>query len=75
MKKELISKILLCISLVLILIFFVFIILDYRIYNASYSAPFSALILVRALEFALPSIVLLVISLVLKGNNKNGNNK
>lgn len=66
MKKEDISKLLFIISILLIVLFVVLVIVDYSYYNETFSAPFSALILVRALEFVLPSFILTAAGLILK---------
>ncbi len=70
MKKE---KILYVVSVLLIVVFVVFTLIDYSKYDVTYSAPFSAYILVRALEFVLPSIILLIIALIIRNKGKNEN--
>ena len=68
MKKD---KILYAISILLIIVFFVITLLDYSNYDATVnSAPFTADILVRALEFVLPSIIILIIALFMSKKNK-----
>ena len=67
MKKE---KFLYGLSIVLLIVFIVFVIIDYSKYNDSYSAPFSAYILVRALEFVLPSIILFVVAKLISKKKK-----
>lgn len=70
--KEKLSKLFLGLSLVLIIIFIIWLIGDYLNYDpSSNSAPFYAYILVRSLEFILPSIILFVISIVLRKREKN----
>ena len=67
MKKEVIYKILFILSVLLLIAFFIFIVLDYTEYdNLTNSAPFSTYVFVRTLEFILPSILSLVIALILK---------
>ena len=65
--KEKLSKLFLGLSLVLIIIFIIWLIIDYINYDSfSNSAPFYAYILIRSLEFILPSLILFIISIVLK---------
>ena len=59
--KEKLSKLFLGLSLVFIIIFLIWIIIDYINY-----APFYACLLIRSLEFILPSLVLFIIYMVLK---------
>lgn len=67
MKKETICKFLNLISLILLVAFIVFLFIDYSFYiNSGTSAPFSVFILVRSLEFILPSIVIFIISKIIK---------
>ena len=56
------NKFLYLISVILVILFLVIILIDYSNYDASYSAPFSADILVRTAEFLLPSIVIFFIA-------------
>ena len=66
-KEKIISLILYFLSLFLILIFLIVLNLDWLNYYAyESSAPFYAYVLVRSLEFLLPSFILLIISLILK---------
>ena len=69
MKKNNIGKVLYFISILLILVFFIFIIMDYSKYDISYSAPFYVYIIVRSIEFLLPSLVSFIIGFIL--NEKN----
>ena len=60
MKKE---KVLYIISILLVIVFFIVTLIDYLKYDAVInSAPFTADILIRALEFVLPSIIVFVIA-------------
>ena len=60
-------KVLYVISALLIIIFAIILGLDYKNYNSlTNSAPFTADILVRALEFILPSIILFIIGVTCK---------
>ena len=66
MKKN-ISKLLFLLSFILVVIFIILIIIDYLNYDFLInSAPFSALILVRLIEFIVPSIIIFGIGFVLK---------
>lgn len=66
MKKN-ISKLLFLLSFILVVIFIILIIIDYLNYDFLInSAPFSALILVRLIEFIVPSIIIFGIGVVLK---------
>lgn len=70
--KEKLSKLFLGLSLVLIIIFIIWLVIDYINYDtSSNSAPFYAYILIRSLEFILPSLILFVISIVLRKREKN----
>lgn len=72
MKKEIIYKLLLIISTLLLITFFILIIIDYSKYDSLVnSAPFSTLVLIRTLEFILPSILLLILSHILKSRASN----
>jgi hypothetical protein len=66
MNKSLIKKVLYIISIILIICFIVFTLIDYSKYNESYSAPFSAYIFIRCLEFILPSIIVFIIAKIIK---------
>ena len=70
MKKTTIYKILLSVSILLCVLFFVFVFIDFSYYNETYSAPFCAYLLVRAFEFALPSIIILLVAIGIKGKKK-----
>ena len=70
--KKIISLILFFISLLLILEFIVILNLDFLTYYSNYSsAPFYTYIIVRSLEFLLPSIILIIVGIVLLLKNKN----
>lgn len=63
-KKKIISIILLSISLILILSFIVILNIDYlNYYTYTTSSPFYAYIIVRSIEFLLPSLILLTVLL------------
>lgn len=69
--KKIISLILLFLALLLILLFLIVINVDWLNWYA-YSSPFYINIIVRSVEFLLPSIVLIAFSILLikKGNKK-----
>ena len=69
--KKIISLILLFLGLLLILLFLIVINVDWLNWYA-YSSPFYINIIVRSVEFLLPSIVLIAVSILLikKGNKK-----
>lgn len=67
MKK--VSKILNVLSIILFIIFIVTLSIDLINYNEFMSAPFYASIIVRLIEFALPALICIVISLII---NKRG---
>lgn len=62
--KEIVGRILLFIALILILIFCVILDVDWLNWYA-YSSPFYINVLVRCLEFLLPSILLIIVSVFL----------
>lgn len=67
MKKENIYKILYAISAILLIAFVIILGIDYFNYNEiNNSAPFYAFILVRILEFVVPSIIIAIIAKVVK---------
>lgn len=67
MKKENIYKLLYAASIVLIIGFAIILGVDYSKYdNINNSAPFYTFIIVRILEFIVPSIVVFIIGKVLK---------
>ena len=67
MKKENMYKVMYVISILLIIIFAIILGIDYKNYDSlTNSAPFTADILVRALEFVLSSIIIFIIGLVCK---------
>ena len=69
--KKLLSLILFFVSLMLILGFVVILNLDWiTYYPMGNSVPFYVLILVRCLEFLLPSIILIIVGIVLLLKNK-----
>lgn len=67
MKKENIYKILYAISAILLSTFVIILGIDYFNYDKiNNSAPFSAFVLVRILEFVVPSIIIAIIAKVVK---------
>lgn len=66
MKKENIYKFLYLVSILLIIGFIIRLGADYLTYKASSSAPFYAFIIVRSLEFILPSVIIFIIGTILK---------
>ncbi len=67
MKKENLYKVLYVVSIVLIIVFAIVLFIDYKNYDAiTNSAPFSVDIIVRGLEFVLPSLIIFIIGLVCK---------
>ncbi len=68
--KKIISLILFFISLLLILGFIVILNIDWITYYSNYpSAPFYVYIIVRSLEFLLPSILFIIVGIVLLKNS------
>jgi len=71
MKKESIYKFLYAISIVLIICFGITTGVDYLRYKSSWgSAPFYAYIIVRALEFVVPSILVFIVGVLCKKKYK-----
>lgn len=67
MKKENIYKILYAISVILLITFVIILGIDYFNYDKiNNSAPFYTFILVRILEFVVPSIIIAIIAKVVK---------
>lgn len=67
MKKENIYKILYVISVILLIAFVIILGIDYFNYDKiNNSAPFYVCILVRILEFVVPSIIIAIIAKVVK---------
>lgn len=65
MKKEFISKICNILSIALVIIFIIKNIIDYSQYNAIFtSAPFYVCIIVNAIYFLLPALIIFIISIV-----------
>ena len=68
MKKR-IYQVLFTISIILAITFVTIVFIDYLNYDfITNSAPFSALILFRSVEFLLPSIIAFVIGIILRRN-------
>lgn len=71
MKKEYIYKFLYAISIVLIICFAITTVVDYFRYKDSWgSAPFYAYVIIRALEFVVPSIIVFIVGLFCKKKYK-----
>lgn len=66
MKKENIFKYLYVISTLLIIGCFILIGIDWYNYGVEDSAPFSAFIIVRIIEFIIPSIIIAIIARIMK---------
>lgn len=67
MIKQNIYKILYIISLLLFFVFIIMLCIDYANYNPfETSAPFYAFVIVRLVEFVVPSILLLLIGKIIK---------
>ncbi len=62
MKKDFLYKLTFTITIVLVILFIVFICIDYSKYDITYSAPFSMTILIRSIEFLLPSLIIFIIA-------------
>ena len=54
------------ISILLVIGFFIILGIDYSKYNDSQSAPFYITVITRGVEFIFPSVILLIISKILK---------
>ena len=67
MNKQDISKFLNVITIILLIGFIVIMIFDYQNYKPNETSfPFYTYIITRSLEFILPSIILFIVSIVLK---------
>ena len=67
MKKKNIYKFLYAVSILFILIFIISLWVDYFKYdNQNNSAPFYVTIIVRTIEFVIPSIIVLIIGKIMK---------
>lgn len=74
MKKENIVKFLYFISIILIIGFGIRVGADYLKYNTiNHSAPFYAFVIVRMIEFILPSVIVFIIARMIK--NKSDKSK
>lgn len=68
---KIIPKFLFLGSIILIVLFIIFVSIDYSNYNNLFnSAPFTAYVLIRSFEFILPSIILFTLGIVLKNKYK-----
>ena len=72
--KIIIELFLLFISLLLILTYLIILNIDYLNWYMN-SAPFYLNVIVRSIEFLIPSIILIILSIKLIKNNKNRENK
>lgn len=68
--REVIGRILVFIVLILILIFIIVLDIDWLNWYL-YSSPFYINVIVRSVEFLLPSIILIIVSIILLKNKKN----
>lgn len=67
MKKENIYKLLCIVSIILVIVFAIVLVIDYINYdNTLNSAPFYTWIIVRSIEFILPSIIIFIASIIIK---------
>ena len=67
MNKQNISKFLKVIAVILLISFIVIMIFDYKKYNSNETSfPIYTYIITRSLEFILPSIILFIVSIVIK---------
>ena len=66
MKKENYHKFLYIVSILLLVGFSIRLIADYCTYNQYSSAPFYLYIVVRTIEFIIPSIIIFIVAQVLK---------
>lgn len=65
--KDNIRKFLLLASIILFVVFLIFIVFDFINYNKiENSAPFYTFLIARTLEFLVPSVVLVIISKIIK---------
>lgn len=65
--KDNIRKFLLLASIILFVVFLIFIVFDFINYDSfENSAPFYTFLIVRTLEFLVPSVVLVIISKIIK---------
>lgn len=71
MKKENIYKTLYCISIFLIILYFIRLGIDYSHYDTyNSSAPFYTYVIERSIEFVLPSIIVFVVGILCKKKYK-----
>ena len=69
--KKIMSKLLFVLSIILFLVFTIIIFIDYFNYDfITNSAPFSSLVIIRSLEFLLPSIISFLVSKHFKKEDK-----
>lgn len=65
MKEDSIYKIFYAMSIILLVLFVVMVDVDYLRYRM-YSAPFYIYVIIRAVEFAIPSLVVFVLARIMK---------
>lgn len=65
MKEDSIYKIFYAISIILLVLFVVMVDVDYLRYRM-YSAPFYIYVIIRAVEFAIPSLIVFVLARIMK---------
>ena len=67
MKKDLICKLLYIISIILVIAFTILLAIDYSKYDSIInSAPFSAYVIVRLIEFVIPAFVCFLIARIIR---------
>ncbi len=67
MKKEIVCKVLYALSVLLLVGFLISLVSDYMQYNTYLnSAPFYIFVLVRAVEFILPGIMVFIVVMVMR---------
>lgn len=76
MKKDVIYKVLYGLSIALIAGFIIVLIIDFIKYDSvTNSAPFTAYIYVRSIEFLIPSVILFYFGRKIKTKDKENNEK
>ncbi len=67
MKKENLYKILYIISIILLIVYIIILLLDYKNYNPyETSFPFYTTIIVRTVEFIVPSLLIFIVGVIIK---------
>ena len=72
-KTEILRQILIILSIVLGILFVVFLTIDLKEYQTYNSTPLSKYLLIRGLQFLLPGLILFGASFILKSNKKSKN--